>query len=163
MKEYALDDDLFYNLRRIDSDSGEPKLGFVLTVMCGAASGCLATGLTFPMDTIRRRMQIQNLHVQPKDRLSSRQQFVRLIRDEGLESLYRGWKPEMMKVIPMVGTSKLFLFFVAATSISFLYTCMMHFQKIDLELYLTLSTILFSSVFVTYEWAKEMLDVKHNR
>jgi len=48
MKEYALDDDLFYNLRRIDADSGEEKLGLALTVMCGAASGILATLLTFP-------------------------------------------------------------------------------------------------------------------
>ena len=48
MKEYALDDDLFYNLRRIDADSGEEKLGLVLTVGCGALSGTLATLLTFP-------------------------------------------------------------------------------------------------------------------
>jgi solute carrier family 25 phosphate transporter 23/24/25/41 len=109
-------------LRRVDSDAGEPRLGLLLTVLCGAASGCLATGITFPMDTIRRRMQIQNLHVEPADRLTSRQQLVNLVRHEGLSSLYRGWKPEFMKVVPMVGT-----------------------------------------MFVTYEWAKEMLDVKHNR
>ena len=33
MKEYALDDELFYNLRRIDADSGEQKLGLILTGM----------------------------------------------------------------------------------------------------------------------------------
>ena len=48
MKEYALDDELFYNLRRIDADSGEEKLGLILTVMCGAMSGTMATLLTFP-------------------------------------------------------------------------------------------------------------------
>jgi len=58
LKEYTLDDDLFYNLRRIDAESGEPKSGFLLTVLCGACSGCFATIITFPMDTIRRRMQI---------------------------------------------------------------------------------------------------------
>lgn len=103
LKEYTLDDELFYNLRRIDADSGEPKLGFLLTVLCGAASGFIATGITFPMDTIRRRMQIQNLHIDPEHRLSSGQQFYRLVRHEGLGSLYRGLTPEMMKVIPMVG------------------------------------------------------------
>ena len=117
-----MDDELFYNLRRIDADSGEPKLGFMLTVLCGAASGCLATGITFPMDTIRRRMQIQNLHVDEAHRLSSRQQFLKLVNQEGLKSLYRGLTPEMLKVIPMVGT-----------------------------------------MFLVYEWSKEMLDVKHNR
>lgn len=122
LKEQALDDELFYNLRRIDADSGEPKLGFMLTVLCGAASGCLATGITFPMDTIRRRMQIQNLHLDEAHRLSSRQQLLKLVNEEGLKSLYRGLTPEMLKVIPMVGT-----------------------------------------MFLVYEWSKEILEVKHNR
>jgi solute carrier family 25 phosphate transporter 23/24/25/41 len=122
LKEHILDDELFYNVRKIDADSGEPKLGIFLTVMCGAASGLLSTCITFPMDTIRRRMQIQNLHVAEEHRLTSRQQFLNLMRHEGLGSLYRGLPPEIMKVIPMVGT-----------------------------------------MFVVYEKAKELLDVKHNR
>lgn len=122
LKEHAFEDELFYNLRRIDADSGEPKLGFLLTILCGAASGCIATGITFPMDTIRRRMQIQNLHIEPNHRMTSLQQFSQLVRHEGMRSLYRGVTPEMMKVIPMVGT-----------------------------------------MFVVYEWSKDLLDVKHNR
>ena len=104
LKEYTLDDDLFYNLRKIDAESGEPKSGFILTVLCGACSGCFATIITFPMDTIRRRMQIQNLHFDPEHRLTSYEQLMRLVREEGRWSLYRGIKPEMLKVIPMVGT-----------------------------------------------------------
>lgn len=122
LKEYTLDDELFYNLRRIDADSGEPKLGLMLTVLCGALSGFIATAITFPMDTIRRRMQIQNLHVAPENRLTSAEQLMRLVNHEGLGSLYRGLTPEMLKVIPMVGT-----------------------------------------MFLVYEWSKELLDVKHNR
>lgn len=122
LKEHALDDELFYNMRRIDADTGEPKLGLMLTVLCGAASGFLSTCITFPMDTIRRRMQIQNLHVPPELRKTSRQQFMHLVRSEGLSSVYRGLKPELLKVIPMVGT-----------------------------------------MFVVYEWSKELLNVKHNR
>lgn len=52
MKEYALDDELFYNLRRIDSDSGEERLGLILTVGCGAASGTLATLLTLDRKSV---------------------------------------------------------------------------------------------------------------
>jgi solute carrier family 25 phosphate transporter 23/24/25/41 len=104
LKEYTLDDDLFYNLRKVDAQSGDTKSGFLLTVLCGACSGCFATIITFPMDTIRRRMQIQNLHVDLEHRLTSRQQLMRLVKDEGLGSLYRGLKPELLKVIPMVGT-----------------------------------------------------------
>eukprot|EP00538_Stauroneis_constricta_P008957 CAMPEP_0119562162 /NCGR_PEP_ID=MMETSP1352-20130426/19615_1 /TAXON_ID=265584 /ORGANISM="Stauroneis constricta, Strain CCMP1120" /LENGTH=379 /DNA_ID=CAMNT_0007610511 /DNA_START=65 /DNA_END=1204 /DNA_ORIENTATION=- len=108
LKEHALDDDLFYNLRRIDADSGEPRLGFLLTVMCGAMSGCLSTCLTFPMDTIRRRMQIQNLHIPVAERLTSYQQLQLMVTSEGLGSVYRGLTPELLKVVPMVGT----MFFV---------------------------------------------------
>ncbi|CAB9513774.1 Putative calcium-binding mitochondrial carrier F55A11.4 [Seminavis robusta] len=104
MKEYALDDELFYNLRRIDADSGEEKIGLVLTVLCGACSGTMATLVTFPFDTIRRRMQVQSLHVPPELRLNSFQQFYHLVHKEGLRSIYRGLTPELLKVIPMVGT-----------------------------------------------------------
>lgn len=104
LKEYMMDDDLFYNLRRVDAESGESKLGFLLTVACGAASGILATLITFPMDTIRRRMQVQNLHVPLDQRLTSHQQLQHLVYKEGLSSLYRGLTPELFKVIPMVGT-----------------------------------------------------------
>jgi solute carrier family 25 (mitochondrial phosphate transporter), member 23/24/25/41 len=111
LKEYMIDDDLFYNLRKVDADTtggggdDEPtKLGFVLTVACGAASGILATLVTFPMDTIRRRMQVQSLHVAKENHMNSRQQLQHLIHKEGLWSLYRGLTPELLKVIPMVGT-----------------------------------------------------------
>jgi solute carrier family 25 phosphate transporter 23/24/25/41 len=67
-------------------------------------------------------MQIQNLHVDVEDRLTSRQQFTNLVTKEGLRSVYRGLTPELLKVIPMVGT-----------------------------------------MFMVYEWSKDVLDVKHNR
>lgn len=104
LKEYALDDELFYNLRKVDHESGEQKLGFQLTLMCGAASGILSTVVTFPFDTIRRRMQIQNLHIPMEQRLTGRQQIVSLITKEGLGGIYRGLTPELLKVVPMVGT-----------------------------------------------------------
>lgn len=104
LKEYTLDDDLFYNLRRIDSESGEARMGLGLTVLCGASSGIFSTLLTFPMDTIRRRMQVQNLHIPKAERLSPSQQFWRQIEAEGFRSLYRGLTPELVKVVPMVST-----------------------------------------------------------
>lgn len=36
LKEQILDDELFYNMQRVDSECGEPKLlGFQLTLLCG--------------------------------------------------------------------------------------------------------------------------------
>jgi solute carrier family 25 phosphate transporter 23/24/25/41 len=104
LKEYVLDDDLFYNLRKVDLSSGEESLGFKLSLLCGAASGTLSTLVTFPFDTIRRRMQIQNLHVEEGKRLNGFQEIKLLLKREGHRGLYRGLTPELLKVIPMVGT-----------------------------------------------------------
>jgi len=104
LKEHVLDDELFYNMRRVDAESGETKLGLMLTLYCGACSGAFSTLITFPADTIRRRMQIQNLHIPEGERLTARQQAVAMLEREGFLSMYRGLTPELLKVIPMVGT-----------------------------------------------------------
>mmetsp|Transcript_40493 Transcript_40493/g.47391 ORF Transcript_40493/g.47391 Transcript_40493/m.47391 type:complete len:348 (-) Transcript_40493:640-1683(-) len=104
LKEYVLDDEKFYNLRKVDMASGEERLGFRATLLCGASSGMLSSFITYPFDTIRRRMQIQNLHVEKDKWLTARQHIVRIASTEGFKGLYRGLTPELMKVIPMVGT-----------------------------------------------------------
>ena len=76
----------------------------MLTLYCGACSGAFSTLITFPADTIRRRMQIQNLHIPEGERLTARQQAVAMLEKEGFLSMYRGLTPELLKVIPMVGT-----------------------------------------------------------
>lgn len=103
LKEYVLDDDLFYNLRKVDVD-GQETLGLKLTLLCGAASGTLSTLVTFPFDTVRRRMQIQNLHLPVEKRLSGMGQIRMLMQNEGIRGIYRGLTPELLKVVPMVGT-----------------------------------------------------------
>jgi len=104
LKEYALDDDLFYNLRRVDSNSGETSLGFGATLLCGAASGGLSATVTFPFDTVRRRMQIQSLHVEKSQRSGGLATFIGIAKRDGIRGLYRGIAPELLKVVPMVGT-----------------------------------------------------------
>jgi len=104
LKEYALEDELFYNLRKIDTNTGEEKLGFLLTLGCGAASGTMSTLLTFPFDTVRRRMQIQGQHFSVDERLSATQMIRSLLKKDGIKGFYRGLTPEVMKVVPMVGT-----------------------------------------------------------
>lgn len=104
LKEYALDDELFYNLRRVDTTTGQVKLGYLLTLGCGAASGILSTLVTFPFDTVRRRMQIQGQHFLPHERLTAPQMIRELLKKDGIKGFYRGLSPEVMKVVPMVGT-----------------------------------------------------------
>jgi hypothetical protein len=118
LKEHVLEDDLFYNMRRVTTTTKtatssqrndgqpketqeEPRLGFLATLFCGAASGMTSTILTYPCDTIRRRMQIQSLHIQKE--MNIQQNFQLILQKEGYRGLYRGLTPELMKVIPMVG------------------------------------------------------------
>jgi len=103
LKEHVLDDELFYNLRKVDVD-GQESLGLRLTLFCGAMSGGLSTLITFPFDTVRRRMQIQNLHIPIEKRLSGVGQIKILMQNEGFRGIYRGLTPELLKVVPMVGT-----------------------------------------------------------
>eukprot|EP00591_Stephanopyxis_turris_P008934 CAMPEP_0195527684 /NCGR_PEP_ID=MMETSP0794_2-20130614/29556_1 /TAXON_ID=515487 /ORGANISM="Stephanopyxis turris, Strain CCMP 815" /LENGTH=271 /DNA_ID=CAMNT_0040658661 /DNA_START=38 /DNA_END=853 /DNA_ORIENTATION=+ len=104
LKEYVLEDDLFYNVRKIDIGTGEERLGFSATLLCGAASGIMSTVITFPFDTVRRRMQIQSLHISRENWLTGREHFTKILRCEGKKGLYRGIQPEILKVIPMVAT-----------------------------------------------------------
>jgi len=104
LKEYALEDELFYNLRKVDIDTGQSKLGFLLTLGCGAASGTLSTLVTFPFDTIRRRMQIQGQHFRPEERVTGINMIRSLLKSDGIKGFYRGITPEVLKVVPMVGT-----------------------------------------------------------
>ena len=104
LKEYALEDELFYNLRKVDYNTGEQRLGFLLTLAFGAASGTLSTLVTFPFDTVRRRMQIQGQHFAPNERLTGVQMIRSILKNDGIKSFYRGLTPEILKVVPMVGT-----------------------------------------------------------
>jgi len=104
LKEYALDDELFYNLRKVDAKTGEERLGLLLTLAFGAASGTMSTLITFPFDTVRRRMQIQGQHFAKDERVTGVQMIRTIMKNDGMKSFYRGLTPEILKVVPIVGT-----------------------------------------------------------
>ena len=79
-------------------------MGFALTLGCGALSGIASTLTTFPFDTVRRRMQIQNLHLEVSERRTGPEQLRAILTQEGVKGMYRGLPPELLKVVPMVGT-----------------------------------------------------------
>merc|ERR1711957_30047 len=80
------------------------SMGFGATLLCGAASGGLSATVTFPFDTVRRRMQIQSLHVEKSQRSGGLATFIGIAKKDGIRGLYRGIAPELLKVVPMVGT-----------------------------------------------------------
>ncbi|KAM4709917.1 mitochondrial coenzyme A transporter SLC25A42 [Discoglossus pictus] len=70
-------------------------------LLAGSLAGTTATILTYPLDLVRARMAVT-----PKEMYSNIiQVFMRMSRDEGLKTLYRGFAPTILGVIPYAGIS----------------------------------------------------------
>lgn len=104
LKEEALESDRFINFRVIDSRTNKERLGFLVSLGLGAVSGSLSAVITYPVDVIRRRMQIQSLHLNTMSDKTVRQHMRYILKHEGMSGFYRGLSIELMKVVPMVGT-----------------------------------------------------------
>ena len=103
LKEYVLDDERFSNFRSVCAD-GSSRMGGGATLVCGATSGIATAVVTYPVDVTRRRMQVQSQYVPVADRLAALDHFRVILRSEGARGLYRGILPELLKVVPFVGT-----------------------------------------------------------
>jgi hypothetical protein len=80
------------------------SLNALATLGIGAFAGGLTALVTYPVDVTRRRLQIQSQYVDPSKRLGALEHINRIIRIEGTLGLYRGITPELLKVVPFVGT-----------------------------------------------------------
>ncbi|KAE8692873.1 BEL1-like homeodomain protein 9-like [Hibiscus syriacus] len=76
----------------------------MVSLACGSLSGIASSTATFPIDLVRRRMQLEGAagraHVYKTGLLGT---FRHIIQSEGLCGLYRGILPEYYKVVPGVG------------------------------------------------------------
>ncbi|KAL2509595.1 Mitochondrial substrate carrier family protein [Forsythia ovata] len=76
----------------------------VVSLACGSLSGIASSTATFPLDLVRRRIQLEGAagraRVYNTGLLGT---FRHIIRAEGLRGLYRGIMPEYYKVVPSVG------------------------------------------------------------
>ncbi|XP_030322371.1 mitochondrial coenzyme A transporter SLC25A42 isoform X1 [Calypte anna] len=69
--------------------------------IAGSLAGTTAAMLTYPLDMVRARMAVT-----PKEMYSNIVQvFIRISREEGLKTLYRGFTPTILGVIPYAGLS----------------------------------------------------------
>mmetsp|Transcript_19626 Transcript_19626/g.36524 ORF Transcript_19626/g.36524 Transcript_19626/m.36524 type:complete len:326 (+) Transcript_19626:190-1167(+) len=103
LKEYVLDDERFSNFRKVGGD-GSLRMGTVGTLFCGATSGSITAVVTYPIDVTRRRLQVQSQYIPEGQRMSAMDIFKGILKDEGTRGLYRGIVPELLKVVPFVGT-----------------------------------------------------------
>ncbi|KAA8518957.1 hypothetical protein F0562_016269 [Nyssa sinensis] len=85
--------------------SQRPKDSTVMvTLACGSLSGIASSTATFPLDLVRRRMQLEGAAGRARVyKTGLFGTFGNIIRTEGLRGLYRGILPEYYKVVPGVG------------------------------------------------------------
>ncbi|XP_006004004.1 mitochondrial coenzyme A transporter SLC25A42 [Latimeria chalumnae] len=70
-------------------------------LIAGSLAGTTAATLTYPLDLVRARMAVT-----PKEMYSNIiHVFIRISRDEGLKTLYKGFTPTILGVIPYAGLS----------------------------------------------------------
>ncbi|KAG6478539.1 mitochondrial substrate carrier family protein B-like [Zingiber officinale] len=76
----------------------------LVSLACGSLSGITSSTATFPLDLVRRRMQLEGAAGRARVYSSGIiGTFGHIVRTEGFGGLYRGILPEYFKVVPSVG------------------------------------------------------------
>lgn len=86
----------------IDSGWASPSVG--LFTACGVASGLTAQTIVYPLDVIRRRIQVQGVQ-STWARLYTFPALQQVVRQEGYRGLFAGLGPTYAKVAPAVACS----------------------------------------------------------
>ncbi|TMW62424.1 hypothetical protein Poli38472_005042 [Pythium oligandrum] len=80
------------------------QLGVMDTLLSGGLAGIASSLVTFPVDVIRRRLQISAIHAGTHNIPPTPWGIaLELYHTQGVRGFYRGLTPELMKVVPMVG------------------------------------------------------------
>ncbi|XP_011006631.1 PREDICTED: mitochondrial substrate carrier family protein B-like [Populus euphratica] len=76
----------------------------MVSLACGSLSGIASSTATFPLDLVRRRMQLEGAGGRARVYTSGLfGTFAHIIHTEGFRGMYRGILPEYYKVVPSVG------------------------------------------------------------
>ena len=103
-KDYFLFHEETGFFRTGDSRGGE-ALNWIGALSSGAGGGITSSLLIFPLDVMRRRMQVSGILFAQSDSMGVFSMLRRIVRKEGLRGMYRGILPELLKVIPMVSVT----------------------------------------------------------
>lgn len=81
----------------------EKELPVVVKLSCGSVAGAVAQTGTYPLDVVRRRMQMKGATGELFNYNSTWHAFNVVIRTEGLRGLFKGMWPNLLKVAPTIG------------------------------------------------------------
>ena len=82
-------------LKRYVYQNGDTKQNPLANLGLGGAAGTLAATVCYPLDTIRRRMQMKGVMYRNQG-----DAFVTIWKKEGMVGFYRGWVANTIKVVP---------------------------------------------------------------
>jgi solute carrier family 25 phosphate transporter 23/24/25/41 len=73
---------------------------------CGAIAGVVGQTVAYPLDLVRRRMQVQGFSgIQYSYKGGILSTMRQIVREEGVRGLYKGMIPNYVKVVPAVSVS----------------------------------------------------------
>ncbi|KAJ1926571.1 hypothetical protein IWQ60_003687 [Tieghemiomyces parasiticus] len=72
---------------------------------CGALAGSIAQTITYPLDVLRRRMQVTGMTSMDYKYRNTWHAVTEMLRNEGVRGLYKGLIPNYLKVAPAIGVS----------------------------------------------------------
>ncbi|KAF9159628.1 hypothetical protein DFQ26_006331 [Actinomortierella ambigua] len=101
----ALNFQAYEVLRAYLTPPGEVAPSVPVKLLCGALAGSFAQTVTYPLDVLRRRMQVTNMSLVSYKYTSTWDAVRKIVRQEGVRGLYKGMIPNYLKVAPAISVS----------------------------------------------------------
>ncbi|CAO2840227.1 unnamed protein product [Amaranthus hypochondriacus] len=80
----------------------EHQNSIVLRLSCGALAGLFGQTFTYPLDVVRRQMQVENLQPGGARYRNTKEGLIGIIQNQGWRQLFAGLSINYMKVVPSV-------------------------------------------------------------
>lgn len=81
----------------------EHKKGLMVKLVCGSIAGLLGQTFTYPLDVVRRQMQVQQLSASNSAEMKgTMESLVVIVRKQGYKQLFSGLSINYLKVVPSV-------------------------------------------------------------
>lgn len=81
----------------------EHKKGIMVKLVCGSIAGLLGQTFTYPLDVVRRQMQVQQLSTSNSTEMKgTMESLVMIARKQGYKQLFSGLSINYLKVVPSV-------------------------------------------------------------
>ncbi|KAF9331521.1 hypothetical protein BG006_005601 [Podila minutissima] len=101
----ALNFQAYEVLRARLTPPGETSPTVGMKLICGALAGSFAQTVTYPLDVLRRRMQVTGMDAVSYKYSSTWDGVKKIIKQEGVRGLYKGMVPNYLKVAPAISIS----------------------------------------------------------